>query len=680
MPKLSNKKKTATAKVRKNRMGSNATYNIARADPTFGISSIVSSYKIDLAHAMYRSVLQPTFNENALSGKMRTMNFMCTKTQMYLQTYCLQQLVLTGMAQHILTMVMKLAHRKAKPMSMNMHEMMMDAFNAIRKSGGAKNKSMGSAIKKPLVFLLLLFSCISATTGYAGKLQMVNTQFSDVSTSMETVSMQLYEMKQTESVAVSVKNVIDRHDKKIDEQISGIGKAIYYLFHSLPESGESQIIKYVEEFNDLMHGLSKNATKECRKIVDDAYEQGMFANYKSREQIDALEREYAMLVEMKKQNKEDTTIGLKQTVASAAAAAISGDIFTPFAMMYKTVESVVNKPQDKLDAAEINMTNEVGITSEQLWSTSKVYCANSFHLELEYSESDQTLRLLGDKIGYESMREFTSSVVMNMKSAQKTTATNADNSAIFRSMEQRMKTLEYIVNHLENMVTMGMMNELVMQTRARSSNPIAKIRAYFDEQNAVIHSAVSTMSEMFPIDARIAREQLLATQEMSRLSSENTRENVRVASEYYSDMIHSYSNLIRKPLSAVVTNFAATVLDIPTDMIEVTTVKLSAMVTNMMGIMMQSSGGIVLMAFGFMTFMMLASIALQPIRAVGNILYLPIAGLIWVVKSVFKLGSPVVYSAGVVGNAHSENMLIADAGLTVPARKTRKNEQKRIEL
>ncbi len=86
------------------------------------------------------------------------------------------------------------------------------------------------------------------------------------------------------------------------------------------------------------------------------------------------------------------------------------------------------------------------------------------------------------------------------------------------------------------------------------------------------------------------------------------------------------------------------------------------------------------MAFGFMTFMMLASIAMQPIRAVGNILYLPIAGLIWVVKSVFKLGSPVVYSAGVVGNVYPENVLIADAVKPVSARKTRKNEQKRIEL
>ena len=189
------------------------------------------------------------------------------------------------------------------------------------------------------------------------------------------------------------------------------------------------------------------------------------------------------------------------------------------------------------------------------------------------------------------------------------------------------------------------------------------------------------MSEMFPIDARVAREQLLATKEMSRLASENTRAATRVTSEYYSDMIHSYGDLIRKPISAIVTNFAATVLDIPADVIEVTTAKLSGMITNMMGIMMQSAGGIVLMAFGAMTFMLLASIALQPIRAVGNILYLPIGGLIWVVKSVFKLGSPIIHSVGLVSSSSgaSDQVLIADVGIPTSARKTRKNEQKRIE-
>jgi hypothetical protein len=54
------------------------------------------------------------------------------------------------------------------------------------------------------------------------------------------------------------------------------------------------------------------------------------------------------------------------------------------------------------------------ITADELWTTSKVYCANSFHLEIEYSEEEQTLKLLGDKISYSAMREFTTSVVMNL--------------------------------------------------------------------------------------------------------------------------------------------------------------------------------------------------------------------------------------------------------------------------
>ena len=127
-----------------------------RADLTFGIDSIVTSYQLDLAHTLFRATLQPSFDASLLSEKARAQNAVCTRAQMYVQTYCLQQFTFTCMAKHVLGMITKSAKQKAKPMSQNLHEMFLEAYARIQ-SGGAKGKSFSAAIKKPFVFLLLLF-------------------------------------------------------------------------------------------------------------------------------------------------------------------------------------------------------------------------------------------------------------------------------------------------------------------------------------------------------------------------------------------------------------------------------------------------------------------------------------------------------------------------------------------
>lgn len=624
-----------------------SSYKIMRADLTFGIGPILNSYQIGLAHALLRATLQPSFDPSLLKNdQIREKNAVYTRAQMYVQTYCLQQYTLVCMAKHILGMVTQLAKEKTTPMNHNMHELFMDAYRIVQ-SGG---KSFSTAIKKPILFLLLLFYCIADTSGESSSLQTVNTKFSLVSdkppSMMETVSSQLYGMKPTESVPVSIKHVIERYDKKQEDEMSGIGNALYYLFNSLPKTGEDQIIQYVEEFNDIMTGYAKKATKECRKIVDDAYERDMFANYKTADQIKMMEEEYELLMEMQKQNKEDTNLSLKQTVTSAAAAALSGDVFTPLAMMYNTIESVVHKPAEKL--TDMKPSKHPSISAEELWTTSKVYCVNSFHLEIEYAEEEKTLKLVGDKISYSAMREFTSSVVKNMKTVQKTTASTQETESVYKSMEQRMKTIEYIVDHLEQMVTMGMMNELGTQIKSRSKNPISRIRDYFDGQKSWMDTVISTMDKMFPIDERILTEQLKAQEEVTRIASKQTSEQSRISAEYYANMIYSYSDLLRKPLSATVTSFAATVLDVPASLVETSTAKISEILTNMIRIMLKSPGGIILLSFCSMILMILMGVAFNSIQKIGSFLYIPIAPFIWATKIGVKAGSATIQSVAVL--------------------------------
>jgi len=561
---------------------------------------------------------------------------------MYVQSYCVQQYTMVSMAKHILGMIVKAADEKATPMDPTAHGFFLEGYRMLQSGGGPISKAM----KKSLVFLLLLVYCVADTSVIIGTMDVENV-FSEVSKSsnMETISAKIGEYMPLESIPVSVRSTIYSHDEKLDKDLSGFGNFLYYLFHALPPSGEEKIIEYVEEFNDLMNGYASTATKECRQIVEDVYERGMFANYKTSSEIDQLEKEYDLLVEKQKQNKEDTQIGLKQTVASATAAAISGDFYTPFAMMYNTIEHVVNKPAEKLAVYNKKTAKYV---PEELLKTAKVYCASSFHLEIEYSEKEQTLKLIGDKISYESMRVFTSSVIQNMKLVQKTTDSTSENESVFKSIEQRMKTIEYIVDHLEHMVTMGMMNELPTKLKARSKNPISIITDYFDKQTEWMDTTILTMGEMFPIDARKIRQDILAKEAKSGLASKQTKEQTRIASEYYVNMIHSYSMLLRKPLSAAVASLTATVLDVPTGLVETTTDKLSEMLTNMVRIMMKSPGGIILLSFCSMAFFILVSVALNSIRMIGSFLYIPFSPFIWVTKVGVRLGSTAIQSMAVL--------------------------------
>jgi len=241
-------------------------------------------------------------------------------------------------------------------------------------------------------------------------------------------------------------------------------------------------------------------------------------------------------------------------------------------------------------------------------------------------------------------------------------------------MEQKMKTLEYIVNHLEDMVTMGMMNELNTQTKARSANPIAKIRAYFNEQKQTMDAAINTMGETFPIDARIKREQLLVKEELSRLVSEQTRETTRISAEYFVNMINSYSELIRQPLSTAASSFIATVLDIPAGMMETSVGKIGVTFTNIIHILMFETGpgGMIILAVLSMVFLILMGTALNTVKMVSSIFYIPMAPFVWV----FQLGASSIQSLGLISEEtpNQEHLAIEDSESPQPQRKLNPEE------
>jgi len=657
----------------------NAAYNFIKVDPTFGIFSIFHSYRINLAHTLVRATLQPFFpkdqiiiKDKKIEPKLRKLCGEVNKSQLYLQTYCLQQIVFAEMAQHILSMVMDALQKKAKPMNGQKHEMFMEAFRAIQTGGG--DKKIDTAIKKPLVFLLLLFYCITATSGNTGnpyELQTVNPTFTIISPSgpfplfktgpseIELITRQLSQAESITSAPLNVNKAIEQYDEKIDEQISGtIGSMLYYLVHQVPSYGEESIIQYVEEFNAEMFKLSKTATNECEKIVKDAYTYGMFDNYKSSDQIEQLKEESEILTKKQKEHEEDTHKSIWETaesimgtVVSAGVSWYTGDfshIAGPAANTVLKSEDTASKmrsaPPKKIEDTTSNVNKEHGRTAKDLLKLSTVYCLNSFKLALDYSKDEKTLQLVGDKISYENMIYFTNGVRENMNLIQKMSTVPKDSESVFKSMEEKMQTIEDIVVHMEKMMTSGIAGELRFNLKARNADPINEIRSHFNEQKQKLDAVISTMGEMFPVTARKQRQELLTKEELSKLAANKTSETTRINTEYFTNVINSLGSLVKQTSYATMYN----ILGIPEGGLNAIFDKSNEIMYSILRKLMSSPTAMVITLYLSAILFFWCKISNGPVSMIGKIFYIPIGLFKWVFK--WDEASGEVESVGQISN------------------------------
>lgn len=290
----------------------------------------------------------------------------------------------------------------------------------------------------------------------------------------------------------------------LSESWSFIGAALHGWTRTVERSpAERAIGAYVAEFNDAMHGHSQTAMALCQNIAESAKMHG------------------------------GENHGLHASLYGYSIG------------YYTNTVAVVDAP-DPLDAI----------------ISAYVYCANSFHLELQLeirvelrvdladSGRSVRVRLIGDKIEYGAMRNAIRSILAKLHMGIRPTTR--------RSLAQKLQAMDAAVRRLEAMVRFDMVNELAKYENASTTtDPLAKITGYFDRQLRAIGDAVREMNDTFPLDRRVLREDMdtYATDLALRLHWHT--EYARIWTEYADNCIRGYSGALSRLIGSATTGVLA---------------------------------------------------------------------------------------------------------------------------
>jgi len=191
------------------------------------------------------------------------------------------------------------------------------------------------------------------------------------------------------------------------------------LFARFLENPEARLTRIVGQFNNRSLTISKHVENECVNIITTLYKNGV---YNSWQNMDATGPD--------KNDKSSTFTQFMDSIL----------FLPPFIPIY-----LMKKVSDYLTTGPVMEQNDQN--SEKLFFFSKMYCLNTFHLQIGV-ESNMTM--IGDKIDYQWMSHLLNVMLYNIDLQM---TKNKEAVPMLTSCKQKLRVLKTIVHTLSDIVS-----------------------------------------------------------------------------------------------------------------------------------------------------------------------------------------------------------------------------------
>ena len=227
---------------------------------------------------------------------------------------------------------------------------------------------------------------------------------------------------------------------------------------------------YINEFNSKAFSIMQQSERECLSIMYDIYNNNIYKNWFSINDIKTQTEEFKKSSDYNnvKKNVMSSFFG---TLTSLSISTITNDFVSPVYMASRFGENIFDylssKNNDKKEI-QVFSEEETILLNEKLFSFSKIYCINTFHLQLEFNQSSNAIIISGDKIDYiwliNLINVLNSNIELRILSLQTEGFLLQD--SIVQSLisyKQKLTILKTIVHYLSDLVSFSFYTSLQKQ-------------------------------------------------------------------------------------------------------------------------------------------------------------------------------------------------------------------------
>lgn len=319
------------------------------------------------------------------------------------------------------------------------------------------------------------------------------------------------------STPVNIGLALNVYDRQIEKQKETILGKLMSLISNIPGAND-KLTEYISDFNERSRVFSSDCEKQCVDLMIKSYENKLFENLRQVDDIAETEEKIRDLNDIQQRISSSAPREIFNAAMAAASSSVASvltqDYGTPAALWLNlpytvydklaTVSSVEKEKVDTLQSAKkLSLTaEEKSMYNNKLFSFSKFYCQNSYHLKLQYQNNH--IHVLGDKIDYLWIVKLIDTLRKNIDlqdaAIEASTTMSAEqkkvSAQILQNISDRFDVLRTIVDTLSNLiVNYGVYSSLTKEVSEPSPRTLDNIETYFDEQLKYLNNLLDRLYE-----------------------------------------------------------------------------------------------------------------------------------------------------------------------------------------
>lgn len=335
---------------------------------------------------------------------------------------------------------------------------------------------------------------------------------------------------------ISIGKIIDKHDNYQNDMENMISSFINIFIPRI--TANDLMNNFVEDTNKRLYELSLFFQKQCLNIFSEADINKVFEDF-------TLDDYYLFPVTKDTFAKRKFKSTATAIIISTTAGFFSGDYITPLSIASELLfeDEVAKKAEQK--SKKINVS-DIGKINREIWlSYSKMYCINTFSVSFQYV--DEYIKIVGDKVPYEFMKNFLSIVQHNVE--KKIIVLDTEpvvKKRILENLIQKLEALKITTTKMEEIVLFDLYENIVRIVETQLTDSFATITSYVDSKIGELGKLKELLIMDFPITQLEVREQ----QRLNRVSKQ-INDNIKIEvelenEEKLSDTIFTAEQEIRK--------------------------------------------------------------------------------------------------------------------------------------
>jgi hypothetical protein len=295
---------------------------------------------------------------------------------------------------------------------------------------------------------------------------------------------------------------------------------------------------FIEDANKRLYDSTMILQNQCLNIFLEGDIHKVFEDF-------SIDDYYLLPVTKESFSKRRFKSAVSAVIISTTAGFFSGDYITPISVASEVLFENEGAKNADSKSKKINVS-EIGKINKEIWlAYSKMYCVNTFSVSFQYV--DEYLKIIGDKVPYEFMRNFLSIVQHNVE--KKIAGLDTEivvKRRILENLIQKLEALKIVTNKIEELVLFDLYENIVRIVETQLHDSLDTITSFVDSKIVEIDN----LKELLIIDFPITQLEVKEQQRLNQVSKQiNDRIKIEIAienEEKISDRIFTAEQEIRK--------------------------------------------------------------------------------------------------------------------------------------